>query len=426
MAFRPTAPSGHFQRHIDTIVNPGEVLGNTYTILVPGYDKYEMGRTVLKIPVLPPHEVLQEEIECDPNLEEALRSSVKRKEWPPVYTEHPVVLGGDGDTPIWPIVLYIDGVPFQKRDGLLAFYVFNAVSEVRHLVAVLRKSSICRCGCCGWCSIWPILRWLSWSFSALAKGRMPSGRHDFAAWRADDRDRAQRANDTIAKGAVIHVKGDWSEFVHTLGVYPWSSASAPCFCCQATPPDLRVLGSFSPVHTPFPERTPEEYLEACERCEVLVLIPDVRTHQQLLGLLFYDKRKGKLGSRGRSLSVAFPALNLAKGDRLEPSDYLQDVGQFENLTPPVQVLFWRPGKQTFTYHRNPLFAADTGLSVKSLALDTLHCLYLGVYKHYCMTVMWELILADVWATGASTQDQNIQDSVLRLRQERRKIHPRRR
>eukprot|EP00969_Alexandrium_andersonii_P246987 10915701-Alexandrium_andersonii.AAC.1 len=81
-------------------------------------------------------------------------------------------------------------------------------------------------------------------------------------------------------------------------------------------------------------------------------------------------------------------LGLRKGDRLEPNDDLPDIGLYESLDAfPRTVLFWRPSRETKVRHRNPLFDGPThadvlGISVLSLAIDTLHTLNLGVYQEF--------------------------------------------
>ena len=59
---RPDAPSGHYPGHLDTILPPSETMKNEYTLHVPSYDKYSLGRVVLETPALPLHEVLHEEL----------------------------------------------------------------------------------------------------------------------------------------------------------------------------------------------------------------------------------------------------------------------------------------------------------------------------------------------------------------------------
>ena len=194
---------------------------------------------------------------------------------------------------------------------------------------MLRKSQMCQCGCLGWCTISPVLRFLAWSFTALAAGRMPQARHNGQAFApAEDSDRKAKAGQPLLKALLVHLKGDWSEFCHTLGFPAWNSTLDPCFCCHATQDEMRKLGAFSVLHPPFPEKDQVAYEEACAACEVWVELKSKAQHQVVLGSLFYDKRKR--GSKGRSLSRDIPALKLLQGDRLEPSKSLER-GPFRRL-----------------------------------------------------------------------------------------------
>ena len=270
IALNPGASTGHFQRHLDTIFPPREILKNQYTIKVPGFDKYKNGRTTIEVPVLPPHEVLHEELGNARDVEMSFRQSVREGKMPTSYTQHRIVMRArDGET-VWPLAVYLDGVPFQKRDGLLAIYVFCLPTGVRHLCAVIRKSEMCRCGCLGWCSIWELMSFLKWSLAASAKGCMPSERHDGKAWMADDAERAEQANQQIIKASVTQVKGDWSEFVHTLGLASWRSVVTPCFCCVSDRDHMGSVGDFVRGLSPCPTRTPSDYEQACRDCEVVV------------------------------------------------------------------------------------------------------------------------------------------------------------
>eukprot|EP00974_Lingulodinium_polyedra_P007855 747903-Lingulodinium_polyedra.AAC.1 len=67
-------------------------------------------------------------------------------------------------------------------------------------------------------------------------------------------------------------------------------------------------------------------------------------HASLKPIMQYDKRR--TGSHGLALTQDFPACNLLAGDRLEPSDALQDIGDFFNLAEfPVLLTFWRPSAE---------------------------------------------------------------------------------
>ena len=98
-----------------------------------------------------------------------------------------------------------------------------------------------------------------------------------------------------------------------------------------------------------------DYDEAATRCEIPVNCANPETHKQIVRSLRYDK--SKRGARGRALTTDLPHLGLLKGDRLEPSEMIPDVGGgFDRLTIfPVLLVFRRSSLVTVCHHRNPLF-----------------------------------------------------------------------
>ena len=74
------------------------------------------------------------------------------------------------------------------------------------------------------------------------------------------------------------------------------------------------------------------------------------------------------------------------------------------------VLFWRAANGTVARHRNPIVSA-MGVGMKTMVIDRLHVLHLGVYNSCCMTVLWSLILADAWGVGTTKQETLIDMSV---------------
>ena len=121
---------------------------------------------------------------------------------------------------------------------------------------------------------------------------MPSERRDGKAWMADGAERAEQANQQIIKAAVAQVEGDWSEFVHTLGLASWRSVVTPCFCCVSDRDHMGSVGDFVRGLSPCPTRTPSDYEQACRDCEVVVRIPDARVQDIVTGTLFFRPEEG--------------------------------------------------------------------------------------------------------------------------------------
>ena len=67
----------------------------------------------------------------NPGLSFQLRESREKHEWTAQYHQHPIVRGAAAREQVWPLALCVDGVPFQKQDGLIAFNGYNLVSMQR-------------------------------------------------------------------------------------------------------------------------------------------------------------------------------------------------------------------------------------------------------------------------------------------------------
>ena len=414
LALKPSSPTGHFQRHLDKCLGLLDYVDeHSYTLRLPGTDRHSESREVFDIPVVPPHEALADELGKATGAKEKLAEAIANREWGRAYMEHPVVQRAPTGQVVWPLALYVDGVPFQRRDSLVAFVGYSLVTQTRHLLAVLRKSSMCTCGCLGWCSVAPVFAMLHWSFGAMARATAPTRRHDGTAFGAGDEGRSAMAGTSLPRAAVVQIKGDWAEFVRTFGLPAWNTVLHPCFACHASRQTLYDVGSTSPLSGPCAAKTPAEYDAACQNCEVRAYLADRRALEMVVGRLHYDK--SRTGSRGRALRAPLPALGLLAGDRLEPQPGLWDVGAFERLEAPVTVVFWRPDNQSLALHRNPVFDTDLGLTTDALALDCLHILHLGVFQNYCSFALWALLEADAWNVGAATRDVLIQVGVTRCR-----------
>jgi hypothetical protein len=410
IAFRPEAPTGHYQRHLDSVTGMNKTDAH-YLIPVPGHTKHSCGRTVHQIAARPPHEIMHDEIVANPDL--LAKAATAR--WPASYSQHRVARATA--RPAMPIAFYMDGCQFTKVGAsVLVFVVVSLVSGAQHLSCVLRKKEMCKCGCRGWCSLWPILEFFRWSFAALARGAFPAARHDGTPWPRGD-PRAATAALRLACGtcAVQQVKGDWAEYCHSLGFPTWKHSDFPCLWCRADQDSLYTLDGVEDGTIPWDVNDAAAYEEACRRCEIHVAINTEGERQLVAQQLYYDKRV--YGSHGRALKRGIPALRLEAGDRLEPCPGLPDVGAFAELELPATVLFWRTNQETFARHRNPIFAMETGISVQTLRVDPLHALYLGVFQVHCAAVLHALIEADVWETaqaGHANAPERMQASCLHL------------
>lgn len=421
-AFRPNAPSGHFQRHLDKVAGLRGNSGAFYELAVPGHTKHSDARAVNSVSVRLPHECLHQEHTLNPDLTEGFDAS----EWPSSYNDHTAVKDKPG--PVVPLALYLDGAQYIKRDQVLVFVVCNLLSGARHLSCVLKKKDLCRCGCRGFCSLRPIMAMLAWSFKALASGTFPVCKHDGSPWGNDEERSSLGGLPLSLAAAVTQVRGDWAEFAHSLFFPSWKHSLFPCVWCTCDAESMYDWEGTSPTSVPWDPVRPQDYEAACARCERFVTVATEDQRNRILELLRYDKRPN--GSRGRALKGAIPELGLASGDRLEPSAACEDVALFDTISLPCTVVFWRPSLDTVTRHRNPLFQPGTGVTVASLRVDPLHCLYLGVFQAHCCHVLWALIDADAWQTGMAHAVERAQESCIRIQaglhqwcRQRRRSHP---
>ena len=101
-------------------------------------------------------------------------------------------------------------------------------------------------------------------------------------------------------------------------------------------------------------------------------------------------------------------LGCVVGDRLEPSRTLPNIHVFEDVRAyPFDVVFWRTSVEAITRHRNPIFAEKLGVSFeRSMSVDVLHCIYLGVMILWCKHVMWLCLLNGVRG-GSGTLEERI-------------------
>ena len=418
IGFRPDAPSGHYQRHLDSVLDFAERQSQFYKLQVVGTRKQDASRSTFDMCVVPGHEVFNAEVEGDAGLSEKVCHAKTTNGLPKNYHEHPVVKRNPHED-VFPVALYMDAMPYSLTDSVVGIWLVNLLSGQRHTMCIVRKRIVCQCGCRGWCTYYTVCVFVEWCERCLADGVFPSTRHDGAPFLPDsDSERAQLAGTRVKKrAACIQIRGDWAEFCERLGFPTWQSSYRPCFCCAASRASLYDATGASVFSFPHPLNDDVDYHRACERRELLVRVTQDQ-HRRLCLLLRYDKRQK--GARGLSLAAPFPELKLKTGDRLEPCSDLPDVGAFFRISsfPPegVPLLLWRAENETLCLRRCPLFNRDIGLNPNTaVALDLLHINHLGVMLLYCRCVAWEFLRSGVWGVAASNRTENFKISVLGLR-----------
>ena len=111
-------------------------------------------------------------------------------------------------------------------------------------------------------------------------------------------------------------------------------------------------------------------------------------------------------------------MGLCRDDRLEPSLCLMDISKFESASIPIEVLFWRGGKDDRVTHDTPLFWIE-GVGPETLHIDLLHTWHLGPATCLVAFTCWFMIRAQVFHDAIPVLDmaENDRLGVLILRSE---------
>ena len=244
--------------------------------------------------------------------------------------------------------------------------------------------------------------WLNWSFVALGLKEFPDLGPDGCAW-GDLEERAGLATLALFSACCcLGVKGDWAEFCTTLAFGNWAQKDGPCLLCFCTLETLYTIAGWSVLDKVSPLMDQDAYEEACDRCEHGVQVT-AANHKLIGDLLVWHKKKG---IKGRIVAQDIPAIGLLKGDRLEPSPTLPDIGNFEIIASyPTRVVFWRSSGDPRVKHRNPLFNRSSGISPLYIVPDLLHCWYLGLLKTFTTELIWEMMLSGVWVPREGRQQK---------------------
>jgi len=299
---------------------------------------------------------------------------------------------------------------------MIAFTCYNLVTNKRHYLGSIAKKFLCRCGCRGWDTMYPIMRALEWSFEASAQGARPTLLPDASEF-PDGSPSADLVGSPLdARFVLVQVKGDWSEWANALGFANWQSYHRPCLFCACKHHQLFDFNRISLAGHDWPTLEDDDYENTCLACEKRLRVDSEISRQSviLIGGLHFDDRKQKCG---RILARDVPILGLCRHDRLDPSPDLPDTEMFEDRAAPFTAIFWRRRLDhrrrnlDSALRRNPIFSRGVGITPQtSLHIDTLHILYLGVFQRYCSEVIWNVLECNMYdATGGQdvVQEKNI-------------------
>ena len=401
LGYPPNRQSGKYSRHFDSVAGSMDGIGELYPMTLPVKSRTDASRISAEIPVLPPHEAIFKEVSECQDADTLLRAALKNCELPPAYYENPIVVSAAPGELVHPLCVYLDGVAFSRTDNILGLWCYHLHTEKRHLLAAIRRSELCGCGCKGWDTVYGLMSMLKWSFAALAQGSFPDARHDGTPFRAngDDCRSPHAGTDMGFKAICLFIKGDWAEYNHSLGLPSCKDGKAPCPLCISDSSMLYRWDGLSPFGIGQTLATSAHYEQACIDCEQKVHISNIRDFQKVRSALEFDMRKD--GSAGRIVEIDIPSVNLQKYDRLEPTKCHPNVGNFEKLAPPLDSVWWKRSAETRSRRRNPLFCEELGIGPQSLCVDALHTLCLGVYQFFISHLLWEFLDLNVWSVHGS-------------------------
>ena len=420
MAYRPDVGptgTGRWSEHLDNLRRHD--FSEKYRLDMPGYSKASDGRHTLSVPVVPPLEQFQAEFRLRPGLAAQVAAAIRDGVLPRRYLDHPIYRKAAPGTVVHPLVLYVDGIPTTRHGGVLCVTMYHWITKVRHLVCVLRKADLCRCGCRAWCSVFSLMLFLRWQIESMAHGHHPTCRHDGSPFEPEGFDIVRQSLKGTALGwvgCVVGIKCDLMEFVSTFALPAVSSATHCCPYCCVSKSQLADVSGLSPLGSGFAVKNFGDFEAACAECEIEVHV-DRLQFVALRGSLVY-----KDSARGRVVGQDFPLLGLRQFDRLEPTPSMPNTDAVDAIDVSkewpkgvrIRLVFWRRSSETLVRHRNPLWSQALGCVPSLLTVDFMHAFSLGIAKVFCAYFCWSFIDANVWGFPAVDDNTRVHGIVTRL------------
>ena len=131
LAFAPGHQSGAYSRHVLRKLRDPKWDDRYYNLAIPGTDRFDIGRTVEDLPCYPLDEALREEMQTEgDNL--SCKLAATWEQLPQSYHNHRVVREAPPGVPVYPISIYVDGVPLTRVDGTVGIMAYNWLMQKRH------------------------------------------------------------------------------------------------------------------------------------------------------------------------------------------------------------------------------------------------------------------------------------------------------
>ena len=132
------------------------------------------------------------------------------------------------------------------------------------------------------------------------------------------------------------------------------SNESACLCCDATNDNMHDYDNCNLDNTGWSITTDQDWAAEVQQCDIDVVVPNKDVLKMLSASMIFDKRPS--GYRGRALNEDFPRLNLLKGDRVEPSEFLRDTHALDEICKfPCKLKFWRCSSERRLLRKNILF-----------------------------------------------------------------------
>ena len=127
---KPGLPSGHYQRYLRRKL--GVVFsdkGRSYKLIVPGKAKYTGSKVSLEMPVSAVWEEIDADLRADTGSRLNLEEVKESRQLPPTYFTNPVVQQYGSEEPVYPVSVFIDGLPYSQTDSVIAIWMINIINK---------------------------------------------------------------------------------------------------------------------------------------------------------------------------------------------------------------------------------------------------------------------------------------------------------
>ena len=116
---------------------------------------------------------------------------------------------------------------------MLSWNCVGAPEAERFLFSLVEKDFTCQCGCSGRHTLEPLLQVFCWSMECIMMGKFPGSRHDKAPWTHADKHRASLSSQSLPKGGLMLMRGDWAWYKQVFAFPGWANNNI-CWCCNAS------------------------------------------------------------------------------------------------------------------------------------------------------------------------------------------------